>query len=113
MRRPVMSSIPEWTYVNVAKVKPFVRIDLLSGVTEYGDEYEILCDFEIVSEQTRANDGAEFISRHKIYTEDKRPKYLDMILLPMAAGWEEVRFHQGWPMGAFDEPDRPDFLMVT
>jgi len=86
---------------------------MLTGESVYGDEYEFLCDYEVKSEQTRSDDGAEFTSRHIIYTEDPRPKFLDMILLPLAADWQEVRLHGAWPMGAFDEPDSPDFRLVT
>ncbi len=109
-----MSSIARWSYVNVARVKPFESEgDTWQGKPLYGEEYEILCDFAIKSEQMRDDRGMEFVSRHIIYTEDKRPKFRDLILLPMSAGWEEIRAHAGWPMGAFGEPDSPDFRMVT
>jgi len=108
-----MSSIARWTYVNVAKIRPFEGINLETQTPEYGEEYEILCDYIGSSEQARSNDGAEFITRHTIYTEDKRPKFLDLILLPGTDDWQEVRSHTEYPMGAFDEPDSPDFRMFT
>lgn len=108
-----MSSLGRWTYVNVAQVKPFEGMDMLTGEITYGEEYDILCDYAIKSEQVIANDGAEFVSKHVIFCEDQRPKYLDMIKLPMSETWEEIKAHGGWPMAAFDEPDSPDFRMVT
>lgn len=107
-----MSSIARFTYVNELVVKPFLAYDSLSGVTTYGPEYTIMCDFQSSSEQAVSNDGAEFISRHIIYTEDPRLKFLDKVLLPVAGAlWEQVRSHTMWPMGAFN--DTPDYKAVT
>lgn len=106
-----MSTTANWSYTNVATVRPFVSIDLMTQETTYGDEYEIACTWEAKSEQNRSNDGAEFVSRHMIYTEDKRPKYLDLIQFDGSNGWEEIRSVTNWDMSFFLE--EPDFLLVT
>ncbi|HCF2125413.1 TPA: hypothetical protein NH984_006374, partial [Pseudomonas aeruginosa] len=55
--------------------------------------------------------GAEFVSRHQIFTEDRRPKYLDLIQFDGSNGWEEIRSVTNWDMSFFGE--QPDFLLVT
>lgn len=106
-----MSQTANWSYTNVATVKPFVSIDLMSGQTIYGEPYEIACTWAAKSEQARDERGAEFVSRHQVYTEDKRPKYLDMIQFDGSDGWEEIRSVTSWDMSFFGE--EPDFLLVT
>lgn len=106
-----MSEIARWSYANTATVKPFLSIDLMSGVTNYGPEYTIACNWIAESTQQRADDGAEFISRHVIYTEDARPKYLDMIRLGDSEEWQEVRSKTSWDMNMFQ--DSMDFKLVT
>lgn len=106
-----MSTTANWSYTNVATVRPFVEINMDTGKTTYGDEYEIACTWAAKSEQVRDENGAEFVSRHMIYTEDKRPKYLDMIMFDGSDGWEEIRSVTNWDMSFFNE--EPDFLLVT
>ncbi len=109
-----MSATAAWSYTNVATVRPFVSIDLMTQATIYGDEYEIACTWAAKSEQMRDDDGAEFVSRHEIFTEDERPKYLDMILLAgddPVTGWQEIRSRTWWDMSFFGEA--PDFKLVT
>lgn len=112
-----MSTTANWSYANVATVRPFVEINMDTGKTTYGDEYEIACTWEAKSEMVReiggqgGSRGAEFVSRHMIYTEDKRPKYLDMIMFDGSDGWEEIRSVTNWDMSFFNE--EPDFLLVT
>lgn len=112
-----MSATANWSYTNKAKVKPFSSIDMVSGATIYGEEFEIACTWEAKSDQVREAGGqsgargAEFISKHMIYTEDARPKYLDMIQLEGSDEWEEIRSVTNWDMSFFGE--EPDFLLVT
>jgi len=47
----------------------------------------------------------------RFYTEDHRPRYLDLILLNGSTDWQEIRAVTGWDMSFFDE--EPDFLLVT
>lgn len=112
-----MSATANWSYTNIATVKPFVSIDMMSGQTIYGEPFEIACTWAAKNEMMRAEggqsgaQGAEFISRHMIYTEDKRPKYLDLIQFDGSDGWEEIRSVTNWDMSFFGE--EPDFLLVT
>jgi hypothetical protein len=106
-----LSATANWSYTNVATVRPFLSIDLMSQETLYGPEYEIACTWAAKSEQARDDNGAEFVSRHMIYTEDSRPKYLDMIQFEGSDGWEEIRSVTNWDMSFFGED--PDFLLVT
>ncbi|AZV95469.1 glycoprotein [Bordetella sp. J329] len=55
--------------------------------------------------------GAEFVSRHIIYTEDRRPKRLDLIQFDGSDGWEEIRDRTEWDMSPFG--DTPDVKLVT
>ncbi|WXL23917.1 hypothetical protein WG219_11175 [Ectopseudomonas mendocina] len=83
----------------------------------YGPEYEIACTWEAKNEMVRETGGqsgargTEFVSRHMIYTEDKRPKYRDLIQFDGSDGWEEIRSVTNWDMSFFNE--EPDFLLVT
>lgn len=106
-----MSNTANWSYTNTAQVRPFEGIDLMTGVTTYGDEYEIACTWTAEGNQERSNDGAEFVSRFTIYTEDSRPKYLDMIQLAGDDEWQEIRAHTWWDMSFFGE--LPDYRLVT
>lgn len=112
-----MSNTANWSYANTAKIKPFVSIDMMTGATTYGAEYTIDCTWEAKAEQVReiggqgGARGAEFTSRHQIYTEDARPKYLDLIQLNGSTEWEEIRSATQWDMSFFGET--PDYLLVT
>lgn len=112
-----MSAIARWSYKNTATVKPFLSIDLMTGVTVYGPEYEIACGWVAEAKQERetggqsGSRGAEFISQHIIYTEDPRPGYLDLILLSGRTDWEQIRSATMWEMAAFN--DTPDYKLVT
>ena len=112
-----MSSIARWSYKNKARIKPFMSLDLMSGQSVYGEEYEIACNWTAESKPERESGGlsgsrgAEFISQHIIYTEDTRPKYLDMIKLGNRDDWEEIRSVTEWDMEMFN--DTPDFKLVT
>lgn len=106
-----MSSIARWSYANTAMIKPFLGRDTWSGAATYGEQYEIACNWIAKSEQTRSDAGEEFISRHIVYHEDPRPKFLDQVLLNGATQWEEVRSLTEWDMAMFN--DSSDFMMVT
>ena len=105
-----MSSIARWSYLAIATVRPFLHIDLTSQESVYGEPYDILCSYAGKSEQSRDNNGAEFVSRHIVYTEDSRPKFLDMITLPGLAE-EEIRSVTKYDMEMFN--DTPDYTLVT
>lgn len=106
-----MSSIARWSYKNVATVQPFVSMDDWTGAVIYGPEYTIACNWIAESTQQRDQTGAEFISRQIIYTEDLRPKYLDLIRLGTQDDWQEVRSKTEWEMAMFG--DVADFKLVT
>lgn len=115
-----MSSIARWSYRNIATVWPYVGEDLENGGTTYGVAYTIACTWTRKSEQRRDGSGAEFVSSDIFWTEDSRPSYRDRIckqdqsgLTPDAAGAEEVRSVTDWDMSPFNEPDSPDFEIVT
>lgn len=109
-----MSQTANWSYTNTARIRPRLGMNMRTGQTEYGEEYEIACTWSAVSEQSRDEEGAEFISRNEIYTEDARPRYLDMILLngdDPATGWQQIRARAGCDMSFFGEA--PDYQLVT
>ncbi|KAA0910681.1 hypothetical protein [Pusillimonas sp. ANT_WB101] len=112
-----MSKIAAWSYKNTAKVRPFVSRDDWNGTTNYGTEYEIACNWTANGEQVRemggkaGAGGAEFVSKHIIYTEDARPKYLDLIMFDGSDGWEEIRAVMAWDMAMFN--DTPDYKLAT
>lgn len=106
-----MSSISRWSYTSTARVKPFVTMNMVTGMVTYGTEYDILCSFISESNQSRSVDGAEFVSKHTVFTEDARPKYLDMIRLPEETEWEEIRARTKFDMSMFN--DSPDFKLIT
>lgn len=90
---------------------------MLSGVTTYGTDYEIACTFTAEAKMEREMGGqggargAEFVSRHTIYTEDLRPKYLDMIQFDGSDGFEQIRNVTRWDMSPF--ADTPDVKLIT
>lgn len=109
-----MSQTAEWVYTNVIVVKPYKGRDSWSGEETYGQEYEILATWEASSQQVRDSDGAEFVSRHIVYTQDLRPKKLDLVRPKVSTtwtGWEEVRDRTEWDMSFFGET--PDAKLVT
>lgn len=109
-----MSETANWSYTNTARIRPRIGMNMRTGQTEYGEEYEIACTWTAVSEQSRDDEGAEFISRYEIYTEDPRPLYLDMILLngwDADTDWQQIRSRVEWDMSFFGEI--PDYKLVT
>lgn len=106
-----MSTTANWSYANIAKVRPFEGQNQLTGETLYGEEYDIACTWIGESKQERADDGAEFVSRHIFFTEDARPKYLDMIQRTGFDDWEEIRSVTQWDMSFFAET--PDYKLIT
>jgi len=105
-----VSSTANWSYTNTATVKPFLGMSEWGG-TSYGPEYTIACTWTAVSQQQRDDNGAEFVSRFEIFTEDARPKMLDMIQLEGDAEWQEIRSRTWWDMSFFGET--PDYKLVT
>lgn len=114
-----MSEVARWSYQNTATVKPFTGRDDWKGTNTYGEPYEIACTWTAAAEQVRETGGqggvrgAEFVAKHLIFTEDKRPKYLDLIQLNGHADWEEIRAVTEWDMSSLGEPDSPDFRLAT
>lgn len=106
-----MSQTAAWSYTNSATVKPFVSKDQWGGGVTYGTPYEIACTWEADNSLQRDANGAEFVGRHTFYTEDARPKPLDMIQRAGAADWEEIRSRLEWDMSPFAEA--PDYKLVT
>ncbi|MFV0411146.1 MAG: hypothetical protein ACK5LJ_16035 [Paracoccus sp. (in: a-proteobacteria)] len=105
-----MSSTANWSYANTATVKPYLGQDEW-GNASYGAEYTIACTWAAKAEQQRDATGAEFVTQNQIYTEDARPKFLDLIKLNGSDRWDEIRNVTGWDMSFFGEI--PDFLLVT
>jgi len=112
-----MSATANWSYTNVATVRPFLSLDQWTGQAVYGEPYEIACTWTADNSQERmaggqgGSQGAEFIAKHTIFTEDRRPKYLDLIMFDGSDGWEEIRAVTTWDMSPFGE--EPDFKLVT
>lgn len=106
-----MSNTANWSYTNTAKVKPFLSIDQWSGAITYGTEYDIACTWTAESKQVKDAEGREFMSTNIIFTEDSRPKYMDMIKLNGESDYKQVRAVTGWDMSFFGET--PDFKLVT
>lgn len=111
-----MSQTANWCYTNVATIKPLVGQDEW-GAGIYGEPYNIACTWAAVDLQERGAggqagaQGAELVIKHEVFTEDKRPKYLDMIQLNGNEDWEEIRQVTSWDMSFFGE--EPDFKLVT
>ncbi len=112
-----MSATANWSYTNVATVRPFLSLDQWTGQAVYGEPYEIACTWTADNSQERmaggqgGSQGAEFIAKHTIFTEDRRPKYLDLIIFDGSDGWEEIRAVMTWDMSPFGEI--PDYKLVT
>lgn len=106
-----MSETSRWVYTNVAIVKPFSHIEDWSGEVKYDEPYEIACTWTAEATQQRDSKGAEFVSKNIIFTEDPRPKYLDMIQLGGVGEFQEIRAVTDWDMSFFGET--PDFKLVT
>ena len=107
-----MSLIARWSYKFTATVKPFEAYDQRTGATSYGVEFDILCGVVGVSDQDRVSvGGQEMLAKHVIYTEDARPKCLDLIKFDGSDGWEEIRHKTFWEMSAFN--DTPDYKLLT
>lgn len=106
-----MSNTANWSYANQATVRPFVNIDLMTGQSVYGEPFTIACTWIAEAQQMRDGNGAEFVSRYLIFTEDPRPKYLDMIQLRGHDEWQEVRAVTEWDMSFFGEI--PDYRLAT
>lgn len=124
-----MSSAAAWANTNIATVWPFLSIDRVGGAVVYGEPYQIACTWAIGRgrrERLRVGAGAsidaagqEFVVTATFYTEDKRPKYRDMIAKYAHAGtWQEAQavqirnVHED-DASMFDEPDRPDFELLV
>lgn len=111
-----MSATANWTYTNTATVRPLIGHNEWGAAT-YGPEYQIACTWTAVELQQRmsggqsGSQGAEWIVKHEVFTEDKRPKQLDQIKLNGSDVWEEIREKTSWDMSFFDE--EPDFKLVT
>lgn len=90
-----------------------MSLDQITGAATYGAEYAIKCSVTAATSDDRAADanGVERIARHVIYTEDARPKKLDLITFAGADGWEEIIGRTMWEMSAFG--DEPDYKLVT
>lgn len=106
-----MSATANWSYTNTATVKPFISIDQWSGETTYGEEFEIACTWTAKSEQMRDDKGKEFVTKNIIYTEDARPKHLDLIRLNGKDDFQEIRAVNEFDMSFFSE--LPDYELVT
>ena len=106
-----MSATAAWSYTNVATIKPRIGEDSWTGEVQYGPEYEIACTWAAETTQARDDNGAEFVGRHTIYTEDLRPQFLDLIRFQGSGGWEEIRSRTEWDMSPFGE--NPDVKLIT
>ena len=105
-----MSSIARWTYTNTATIRPFEGVNEW-GKSTYGTEYEIACTWGTKGTQERRDGGAELVDSDTIYTEDARPKRLDMIKLSGRDDWQEIRGRVEYDMSFFG--DTPDYELVT
>lgn len=105
-----MSETANWTYTNTATVKPLISRDSW-GAETWGDPYQIACTWTAESQQMTDAEGKEFVSKNIIFTEDKRPKYGDMILLNGSSQFDQIRAVTDWDMSFFEE--EPDFKLVT
>lgn len=109
-----MSSISRWSYQNIATVWPWLGTNDFSGVTTYGEPYEIACTWTAGGgEQRNDQQGAEFVARSLIWCEDQRPKFRDQIEMPGSYGRETIRAIKHYDMSALGEPDSPDFELAT
>lgn len=112
-----MSEIANWSYTTTFEVKPFLKRDLSTQKSIFGDIYEIKGSYIGGGEQARESGsiggarGAEFVSKYSVFTESKEPKYLDMIRVKGQELWDEIRKVEVFDMSAFDDID--DVLLVT
>lgn len=114
-----MSEIARWSYRSVMTVRPFVSRDEWNGVTTYGPEYSVACDWIAAADQMRDARGQEFVSRYQVFHEARSPEglpvrvpaMLDIIRLDASPEEQEVRDTLAWNMAAFD--DIPDYKTVT
>lgn len=115
-----MSNTAAWSYTNTAKVKRLIGLDRWKGVAEYDEPYTIDCTWTAAATEERGAGGqsgamgSEFVSKYEIYTEDPRPKHLDLILLngdDEETGWQEIRSVTHFDMSSFGED--PDYKLVT
>lgn len=108
-----MSAISRWSYTNTATVRPWLSEDGYTHEIVYGEPYEIACTWAAESKTMVGANGVEFTSDYIIWSEDPRPKYLDLIKLNTVAetDWQEIRSHMEWDMQMFD--DVPDYRTVT
>ncbi|TNF65772.1 hypothetical protein FBF48_10265 [Streptococcus salivarius] len=107
-----MSNTANWSYTNVATVRPVTGKDRW-GAKTFGPEFTIACTWIAENKQERENGpaGLEFVSKHIIYTEDPRPQYGDEIMFDGSDGWEAIRARTNWDMSFFNEI--PDYKLVT
>lgn len=111
-----MSNTSNWSYQNTATVKPLISQDEY-GEGVYGTEYTIACTWGangkqlVAGAEQRASSGREYVVKNTVYTEDPRPKYLDMIKLNGHEEWEEIRDRQEFDMSPFGET--PDYVLIT
>lgn len=109
-----MSSIARWSYVTPVTVYPFLGTDDFTRETLWGEPYTIMADFEAGGAELKNDEeGREFVCRSRIWCEDPRPKFRDEVEMAGTAGRETIRAVKRWPMGAFGEPDSPDFELST
>ena len=112
-----MSATANWSYTNTATVKPRTGSVDKYGQPEYGDTYEIACTWGangkqvVAGAEQRGSSGREYVVKNTIYTEDARPKYLDMIQLNGRDDWEEIRDITEYDMSFFGEV--PDYMILT
>lgn len=110
-----MSSVARWSYQNTATVWPFVSRDDFTGITVYGDPYEIACTWTAGGGEQRYQNGdsLEFVAKSLIWTEDQRPGFRDQIEMPGGFGRETIRAIKHYDMSALGEPASPDFELAT
>lgn len=108
-----MSSIANWSYTYQATVTPAGEIDGVTGATQLGTPYTIMCNVTAVEDEKRqaAQSGHELVGKHVIYTEDGRPQEGDMIEFVGSNGKQKILHRTFWEMTAFN--DTPDYKLVT
>lgn len=105
-----MSEIANWSYTNTATITPFIARDKY-GKSTYGEPYEIKCTWRAKAQQGVTPAGVQFITNSLIYTEDPRPKYLDMIQLNGSDKQDEIKGVGKDDMSMFAMA--PDFILMT
>lgn len=113
-----MSETANWSYTNVATVKPYLGIEEWTGKKLYGEPYEIACTWAIDGLQRESGQGgggvlsgSERVITNVIYTEDLRPKELDLISLADSNSFNEIKKRVEYDMSFFDEI--PDVVLTT